>query len=127
MTKQYEQKLMAEWEEVYRQGLLTFWVFVALSQKELSVSHIRKEVERLTLGTYSAAEQTLYRLLRKQYELEMVDYREVPGNAGPAKKLYSLSPLGDKLLRRFSRRNIALFHQETIINLINKDLKDDNK
>lgn len=117
MNKSYESKILSSWEEVYRQGLLTFWIFVSLKDGELDVQGIKAKVEDLTNGSYAAAEQTLYRVLRKNYDLELVDYREVPSSSGPKKKLYSLSELGNKLLEDFVNRNIKLFYQPTIKNM----------
>ena len=117
MNKSYESKILSSWEEVYRQGLLTFWIFVSLKDGELDVQGIKAKVEDLTNGSYVAAEQTLYRVLRKNYDLELVDYREVPSSSGPKKKLYSLSELGNKLLEDFVNRNIKLFYQPTIKNM----------
>lgn len=120
MSKSYEQKLLDDWEAVFQQGLLTFWVFIALKDSQLSVAEIQQRVADLTGGSYTAADQTLYRLLRKQYELELVDYVEAPGNSGPNKKLYTLSPLGKKLLKQFAERNISPFHSPDIITLSKK-------
>lgn len=114
MNEDYETKLLLDWKLIFRQGLLTFWVFVAIRDAELSVSKIHGTVAELTNKTYNPSEQTLYRLLRKQYELELVDYREAVGNSGPNKKLYVLSPLGRKLLAIFIERNIRLFQQPVI-------------
>jgi len=127
VSKSYERKLLADWEDVFRQGILTFWVFLALAENRLSVPEIKREVERLSKGTYSAAEQTLYRLLRKQYDLELVDYKEVASANGPMKKIYSLSPLGNRLLGEFTRKNISLFHQKEIIKIIAKEPQDETK
>jgi len=127
VSKSYEQKLLSDWEDVFRQGLLTFWVLMVLVDDELSVPGIKEAVEKLTKGRYVAAEQTLYRLLRKQYELELVDYTEVASENGPMKKKYSLSPLGRKLLQEFSRRNISLFHQPDVLKLIEKDKTNETK
>jgi len=113
----YEEKLLADWEDVFRQGLLTFWVFIALDAEELDVPSVKKRVEELTDNSYSAADQTLYRVLRKHYELELVDFREIPGK-GPQKKLYRLSPLGKRLLREFTKRNITLFTRPQVTSLM---------
>lgn len=121
--KKYEDKLLADWEEVFRQGLLTFWIFVALQNKELDVQSLKKRIEQLTDNSYVTAEQTLYRVLRKHYDLELVDYREVPSEGGPKKKLYSLSKLGEKLLQEFTMRNISLFTQSEVQNLIKGEKK----
>ena|SRR5688572_10386694 len=114
MNERYGNKLLNDWELIFRQGLLTFWVFIAIRDTELSVGEIIDKVRKLTNRTYSPSEQTLYRLLRKQYALELVDYREVAGNSGPNKKLYTLSPLGRELLISFIDRNILLFQQSII-------------
>ena len=110
----YKNKLLNDWELIFRQGLLTFWVFVAIRDTELSVGQIIGKVSEMTNSTYNPSEQTLYRLLRKQYSLELVDYREVAGNSGPNKKLYTLSALGTNLLADFTERNIRLFQQSII-------------
>lgn len=114
MNANYSDKLLHDWELIFRQGLLTFWVFIAIRDTELSVGEILEKVAELTNATYNPSEQTLYRLLRKQYDLELVDYREVAGNSGPNKKLYTLSDLGKELLASFIERNIQLFKQPII-------------
>lgn len=122
MNKQYEQQLLTHWEDVFKQGLLTFWVFVALHEHARSVSELKLAVEDLTDGTYVAAEQTLYRLLRKQYDLELVDFVEVESPNGPNRKLYSLSPLGTSLLHEFTRKNIGLFFQSRIKKIVKENI-----
>ena len=121
MKKSYEEKILNDWESIYQQGLLTFWVFVALHNRQLSVVEIRDSVSRLTDGTYNTSEQALYRSLRKYYDLELLDYLEIENPKGPKKKLYSLSSLGEKLLIEFTNRNIQLFMQQEVQNLITKE------
>lgn len=121
--KSYEDKLLTNWEEIFRQGLLTFWIFVAIRNRELEVKLIKKSIEKMTRNTYSASEQTLYRVLRKQFDLELLDYREVASPNGPKRKLYTLSPLGKQLLKRFTLRNIELFSQPAVQKIIRKDKK----
>lgn len=114
----YEVKLLSNWEDIFRQGLLTFWVFVALKDKEMDVQAIRQRIEVLTDKSYATSDQTLYRALRKHYDLELVDYREIPSNSGPKKKLYKLSVLGSQLLSEFTARNISLFLKPEVQRLI---------
>lgn len=123
MRQPYEEQLLENWEEVFRQGLLTFWVFVALRSAELDVQTLKHRIEALTEGTYPVAEQTLYRVLRKHYDLELVNCRQVPSPNGPDRKLYTLSSLGRRLLARFVRRNIGLFWRREIQSLVKKGVK----
>lgn len=120
MNNRYIEKLLNNWEDVFKQGLLTFWVLVALSQKEMTVPEIRHSVLNLTDNTYKTSDQALYRLLRKHYDLEIVGIREIKGNSGPNKKLYKLSDIGHRLLQDFSDRNITLFLQPSVQSLIEK-------
>lgn len=119
----YEEKLLADWEDIFRQGLLTFWLFVALRDNELDVQCLKKRIEELTDSTYVTAEQTLYRVLRKHYDLELVDYREIRSAGGPKKKLYSLSELGKQLLQEFTNRNIRLFAQPEVQKIMRGEKK----
>ena len=109
MTKDIEQKLLTDWEEVFRQGLLNFWILTALKDASMSVGDLCDEIAKLTNNLYTPAEQSLYRVLRKNYSLDLVNFTLVPGNSGPEKKLYSLSTLGERLLQDFTKRNIELF------------------
>lgn len=121
--KTYKSTLLSNWEDVFKQGLLTFWLFVAIKDVERDVADIKKAIEKLTEGSYVTSEQALYRVLRKHYDLELVDYREVPSANGPKKKLYSLSDLGHELLREFTQRNICLFMQPDVQELMVGDKK----
>jgi len=118
MKKSYEDKILSDWEGIYQQGLLTFWVFVALRGKTLSVSEIRESVSDLTNGTYNTSEQALYRSLRKYFDLELLDYSEVDNPKGPKRKLYKLSEIGEKVLTDFAQRNILLFMQKEVQELM---------
>ena len=75
----------------------------------MSVGELCDEIAELTNNLYQPAEQSLYRVLRKNYSLDIVDFKLVPGNNGPAKKLYHLSGLGERMLKDFTKRNIELF------------------
>lgn len=106
MTKTYDNQLLEDWEEIFRQGLLNFWILTALKDAQLSVADVCAEIGKLTNDFYTPAEQSLYRVLRKNYSLKLVDFVNVPGNGGPMKKLYSLSESGEKMLSDFTKRNI---------------------
>jgi len=121
MKKSYEEKLLTDWETVFKQGLLTFWVLISLRGKSLTTGEIRDRVSELTRGTYNTSEQALYRSLRKYFDLELVDYEEVENSKGPKRKVYTLSKLGEEVLREFTNRNISLFLQEDVQELLKQE------
>ncbi len=118
MINDSEAKLLSDWEDVFKQGLLSFWVMTALKDATLTVSEIGKEVARMTRGSYTPAEQTLYRVLRKYHDTDLVDYIESPSKGGPAKKMYNLTDLGERMLSEFAQRNIELFQIDKIKKII---------
>ena len=118
---EFREELLSAWEETYKKGQLTLWIFLALKQSEKYVDEIKQFVEEKTMGTLSCEEQSLYRTLRKYRELEMVDFRNGPGEGGPERKYYFLTPLGLDLLHRFTERNMQLFYNPEIKNLMFKN------
>ncbi len=117
---QYRQELLEAWEETYKKGQLSFWLFLALKEGEKYTDEIRAFISGSTRGTLTCEEQSLYRTLRKYRELGMVDFRTGPGAGGPERKYYFLTALGSELLRRFTERNIMLFYDPQIQQLITK-------
>lgn len=111
-------RLLADWESVFRQGLLTFWTFVALSREPGDVGVLKQRIQVLTGGTYQPAEQTLYRQLRRHRDVGLVEQIQVPSPVGPPKKVYELSARGRGLLRAFAQRNIALFATPAVQDLL---------
>ena len=118
--ERYREELLEAWEETYKKGQLTFWIFLALKENEKYVDEIKNFVTVKTNGILTCEEQSLYRTLRKYKELEMVDYRSGPGEGGPERKYYFLTQLGAELLQQFSERNIRLFFDPHIQDLIFK-------
>lgn len=114
----YKIQLLEAWEETYKKGQLTLWVFLALKEGEKYVDEIKLFVEEKTKGTLTCEEQSLYRTLRKYKELDMVDYTTKPGQGGPERKYYYLTDLGRELLLLFTQRNINLFFQPEIKELL---------
>ena len=117
-NEKYKLELLEAWEETYKKGQLTLWVFLALKEGEKFVDEIKVFVEEKTRHTLSCEEQSLYRTLRKYKELGMVDFNTRPGQGGPERKYYYLTDLGHELLQQFIKRNINLFFQPDIQNLI---------
>lgn len=113
------EELLNAWEETYKKGQLTLWVFLALKEERKCVEDIKEFVERMSEGTMSCEEQSLYRNLRKFQHLEIVAYESKKVSKGPDRKYYYLTETGEELFKRFVERNILIFTKESIINLLN--------
>ncbi|MGC4233465.1 MAG: PadR family transcriptional regulator [Niabella sp.] len=117
-----EQKLnllLSSWEETYKKGQLTLWIFLALQDDKKYVDEIKSFVEEKSKNTMTCEEQSLYRVLRKFEHIEVVTYELRKGNKGPERKYYYLTDLGQNLFAQFVKRNIHLFYSEEIKNLLN--------
>lgn len=117
-TDRHKAELLEAWEETYKKGQLTFWLFIALKDRSRYVDEIGVFIREKTNGTLSCEEQSLYRMLRKYRDLGMVDFQTGPGQGGPERKYYFLTPLGIDLLQQFAERNIRLFFNPEIQSLI---------
>ena len=113
------EELLNAWEETYKKGQLTLWVFLALKEERKCVEEIKEFVERMSEGTMSCEEQSLYRNLRKFQHLEIVAYESKKVSKGPDRKYYYLTETGEELFKRFVERNILIFTKDSIINLLN--------
>lgn len=107
-------ELLEAWEGTYKKGQLTLWVFLSLRDGEKYVEEIQLFVAKKSLETITCEEQSLYRLLRKFRELQLVEFTTKPGSGGPERKYYFLTKTGKELLQRFAERNISLFYRPEI-------------
>ncbi len=105
----HKQQLLKAWEDTYKKGQLTLWLFLSLMEEPKYVNEIKEFIEINSNNTITCEEQSLYRTLRKYNNLEIVDYSLRKGNKGPERKYYFLTPLGNELLNEFLERNILLF------------------
>ena len=110
--------LLSAWEETYKKGQLTLWIFLALRDGNKYVDEIKEFIENKSNHTISSEAQSLYRNLRKYEHIKIVSYEMKKGNKGPDRKYYFLSQLGNELLQQFIDRNIKLFHSQEINNLL---------
>lgn len=111
-------ELLSAWEETYKKGQLTLWIFLSLKEGPKYVSQLQGSIEKYSRGTIRAEEQSLYRTLRKFYHLKMVEYSSGKGHKGPERKYYKLTPLGHSLLKSFIQRNILLFFEDPMKELL---------
>ena len=112
------EELLSIWEETYKKGQLTFWMFIALKHGEKYVDEIRSFIQEFSEQTISYDEQSLYRSLRKFQHLDIVEFVLKPGASGPERKYYRLTSSGEQLLEKFIERNILLLQTSKISNLL---------
>lgn len=111
-------ELLSAWEETYKKGQLTLWIFLSLKEGKKYVDEIKSFVEEQSNHTMTCESQSLYRNLRKYQHVGVVDFETGEGNKGPERKYYFLTELGHELLNSFIKRNINLFFSEQIKKLI---------
>ena len=114
----FMEELLNSWEETYKKGQLTLWIFLSLKDSSKYVDEIKSFIEKNSEGTISCEEQSLYRSLRKFHHVSIVKFELKDGNKGPSRKYYSLTSLGETLLKSFIKRNINLFFKSSMKNLI---------
>jgi len=119
--KVHLEELLSAWEETYKKGQLTLWIFLSLKEGRKYVDEIKAFVETESNHTMSCESQSLYRNLRKYQHVGVVDFEKGEGNKGPERKYYFLTDLGLSLLNQFTERNINLFFKPNINHLINKE------
>ena len=119
MNKKNElSELLSAWEETYKKGQLTLWIFLSLKDGKKYVDEIKTFVEEQSKQTMISEGQSLYRNLRKYQHVGVVDFETGKGNKGPERKYYYLTDLGDELLKQFIQRNISLFFNQNIRGLL---------
>lgn len=111
--------LLSAWEDTYKKGQLTLWLFLALRDGKKYVDEMKRFVEETSNRTMICEEQSLYRCLRKFEHIGVVTHQRGKGNKGPERKYYFLTPLGEALFNQFVKRNIYLFYHEKIKQLLN--------
>ena len=111
-------ELLLSWENTYKKGQLTLWIFMALQESRKYVDEIKSFIEEKSNGTISCEEQSLYRSLRKFEHIDVVAYELQEGNKGPDRKYYYMTEMGQELFNRFVNRNIRLFYSNEIINIL---------
>ena len=111
--------LLLSWEETYKKGQLTLWIFLALREHPKYVDEIKQFITDKSKGIMTCEEQSLYRVLRKFEHIDVLQFENQKGNKGPDRKYYSLTSLGNELFNQFVKRNIMLFYNDEIRKLLN--------
>lgn len=116
-------RLLLNWEEVYKKGLLTFWLLLLLHERAAYAYEINDAVQKISQGTISADNNSIYRALGRFEALGIVNSDLRQSDIGPARKYYGLSEKGVMLLGKFIRRNILLFETPLVAKRIRTVLK----
>ena len=76
----------------------------------------------MSRDTINADENSIYRSLNRLADSGIVDSEIVPSVTGPSRRYFFLTDLGRELLIRFINRNILVFEQPDVAELIQKTL-----
>ncbi len=106
--------LLEKWEEVYKKGLLSFWMLLVLHRRPAYAFEMNALIQQLSQGTISADDNSLYRALSRFEDMGLVASELQPSPSGPARRYYALTPAGRQLLRRFIERNVLIFRNENV-------------
>ena len=103
----YEQKVLGSWEQIYKRGLLTMWLLLAVRDEPNYAAGIAKFIEVHTNGTMTTDDRSLYRAMRRLAQLELVEVDLRPGErTGADRKYYRLTTTGRRVLDAFLDRHI---------------------
>ena len=119
--KNYISDLLQTWEETYKKGQLTLWLLMALKDRPRYTTEVREFIHATAGGRIRCEEQSVYRALRKFYDLEIVDFELRDGNSGPSRKYYFLTDIGRSLLQSFIERNIKIMYTRELSELFLKE------
>lgn len=116
-------RLLENWESVYKKGLLTFWLLLLLDEKPRYPYEMSAEVLRASQGAMSADDNSIYRAVSRFEEMGLVASEAGTSSLGPPRKYYRLTDDGRELLRRFIERNIAIFQHPEVAERIRRLLQ----
>lgn len=116
-------QLLANWESVYKKGLLTFWILLLLSERPSYPYEMSTEIARLSGGTMAPDDNSIYRAIGRFGEMGLVVSQSGESKVGPPRKYYTLTENGRELLRHFIRRNILIFQSPVVAELIQNVLQ----
>ena len=93
---------------------------MALRDTPRYTTEVREFIHSSANGSIKCEEQSVYRALRKFYDLEIVDYEMRDGKSGPSRKYYFLTEIGRSLLKTFIERTIKIMYTNEITKLLLK-------
>ena len=114
--------LLDQWEESYKKGLLSFWLLLLLAQRKAYPYEIKAAINEMSRNTINADENSIYRALNRLADSGIVDSELLASETGPSRRYFFLTSLGQELLSCFITRNILVFEQAEVADLIQKTI-----
>jgi PadR family transcriptional regulator PadR len=118
MPKSDIAQLLLQWEDVYKKGLLSFWMLLLIQQRPMYAFEMKSAIAEFSQGTIGADEKSIYRALKRFEEAGLIDSDTQPSDVGPPRRYFSLTPSGKELLTQFILRNIGVFQHPTVVKAI---------
>ncbi len=116
------ESLLGQWEETYKKGLLSFWLLLLLAQRKAYPYEMRAAINEMSHNTINADENSIYRSLNRLAVSGIVGSEVLPSETGPSRRYFFLTDMGGDLFSRFINRNILIFEQPDVAELIQKTL-----
>ncbi|MBK8903394.1 MAG: helix-turn-helix transcriptional regulator [Anaerolineaceae bacterium] len=107
-------ELLAQWEDTYKKGLLSFWILLLLYQEEMYAYEMTAVIAEISQGTVIVDEKSVYRALKRFEDNQIIQSSLRKSDVGPPRRYFRLTALGETLLRRFCQRNILVFEEPTV-------------
>jgi DNA-binding PadR family transcriptional regulator len=107
-------ELLNRWEETYKKGLLSFWILLLLSERPSYPYEMSAEVAKISQGTISVDDNSIYRALNRFEAVGIVKSELQQSNSGPQRRYYSLTNKGNTLLTEFIQRNLQVFETPAV-------------
>ena len=120
-------KALAQWEEVYKRGLLTFWMLLLLSQREMYAYEMRPSIADISQQTIDVDDNSIYRALKRFAEAGFVRSDVRASETGPPRRYFTLTPAGRALLASFIERNLLVFQSPAVAESIQRVMNMENK
>ncbi|MGB8647127.1 MAG: PadR family transcriptional regulator [Anaerolineae bacterium] len=111
-------ELLENWEEVYKKGLLSFWILLLLSDRRAYAYEMTLAITDISHGTMTVDENSVYRALNRFESLGIVESEHERSQVGPARRYYRLSETGAALLEKFIERNIMVLQSPPVLERI---------
>ena len=118
--------LLIQWEEVYKKGLLSFWILLLLHREEMYAYEMTAVIAEMSQGTVIVDEKSVYRALKRFEDNQIIQSSLRKSDVGPPRRYFRLTTLGKALLTKFCQRNILVFQEPAVAAAITDLLSSEN-